>query len=108
MDLRQNQITVGELLQNPRARAVFQRRFGKWMKHPMVQAAHSLTLAQLSEMAAVYLPKKTMGGDLLCPWRQSRQNATGDAADGLRLRFAPPRSIGPLSPDPKYGGYPLK
>ena len=28
------------------------------------------------------------------------QNAPGDAADGLRLRFAPPRSIGPLSPDP--------
>ena len=26
----------------------------------MVQAAHSLTLAQLSEMAAVYLPKKTI------------------------------------------------
>ena len=32
------------------------------------------------------------------------QNATGDAADGLRLRFAPPRSIGPLSPDPFYEG----
>ena len=31
------------------------------------------------------------------------QNATGDAADGLRLRFAPPRSIGPLSPDPITG-----
>ena len=60
MDLRQNQITVGELLQDPRARAVFQRRFGKWMKHPMVQAAHSLTLGQLAEMAAVYLPKKTI------------------------------------------------
>ena len=28
------------------------------------------------------------------------QNAPGDAADGLRLRFAPPRSIGPLSPAP--------
>ena len=26
----------------------------------MVQAAHSLTLAQLAEMAAVYLPKKTI------------------------------------------------
>ena len=50
MDLRQNQITVGELLQDPRARAVFQRRFGKWMKHPMVQAARSLTLGQLAEM----------------------------------------------------------
>ena len=31
------------------------------------------------------------------------QNATGDAADGLRLRYAPPRSIGPLSPDPITG-----
>ncbi len=53
------------------------------------------------------------------------QNAAGDAADGLRLRFAPPRSIGlppyPLCryatspPDrgsrprtPVYGGYPLE
>ena len=47
------------------------------------------------------------GGDLLFPWRKRRQNATGDAADGLRLRFAPPRSIGLLSPDPYYGSYPL-
>ena len=46
-------------------------------------------------------------GGLLCPRRQSNQNAAGDAADGLRLRSAPPRSIGPLSPDPIYGGYPL-
>ena len=60
IELNQNQITVGELLQDPRAKAVFQRRFGKWMKHPMVQAARSLTLSQLSEMAAVYLPKKTI------------------------------------------------
>ena len=60
MDLRQNQITVGELLQNPRARAVFQRRFGKFMNHPMVKAARSLTLKQLAEMASVYLPKKTI------------------------------------------------
>ena len=60
MDLRQNQITVGELLQDPGARGVFQRRFGRWMKHPMVGAAHSLTLAQLAEMAAVYLPRKTI------------------------------------------------
>ena len=47
------------------------------------------------------------GGDLLFPWRKRRQNATGDASDGLRLRFAPPRSIGLLSPDPYYGSYPL-
>ena len=60
MDLRSRQITVGELLDNPRSRAVFQRRFGKFMKHPMVGAARSLSLAQLQEMAAVYLPQKTI------------------------------------------------
>ena len=35
---------------------------------------------------------------------KSHQKTAGDAADGLRLRCAPPRSIGPLSPDPYYGG----
>ena len=60
MDLRNQTITVGELLDNPRSRAVFQRRFGKLMNHPMVVAARSLTLRQLAEMAAIYLPKKTI------------------------------------------------
>ena len=60
MDLRNRKITVGELLDNPRSKAVFQRRFGKFMKHPMVGAARSLTLAQLQEMAAVYIPQKTI------------------------------------------------
>ena len=60
MELRGDQITVAELLADPRSRAVFQRRFGRWMKHPMVQAAQSLTLAQLAEMAAVYLPHRTI------------------------------------------------
>ena len=60
MDLRSQKITVGELLDNPKSRAVFQRRFGKFMKHPMVGAARSLTLSQLAEMAAVYLPRKTI------------------------------------------------
>lgn len=60
MDLRNQSITVGELLGDPRARAVFQRRFGKLMRHPLVGAAHTLTLGQLAEMAAVYLPQKTI------------------------------------------------
>ena len=60
MDLRNDRITVGELLDDPRARAVFQRRFGKWMKHPMVAASRTLTLSQLMEMAGVWLPKKTI------------------------------------------------
>ena len=60
MDLKNNRITVGELLDDPKARAVFQRRFGKWMKHPMVAASRTLTLSQLMEMAGVWLPKKTI------------------------------------------------
>ena len=60
MDLRNQTITVGELLDNPKSRAVFQRRFGQLMQHPMVSAARTLTLRQLAEMAAVYLPQKTI------------------------------------------------
>lgn len=60
MDLKNNTITVGKLLDDPKARAVFQRRFGKWMKHPMVAAGRSLTLGQLIELAGVYLPKKVI------------------------------------------------
>ncbi len=57
MDLRNNQILVGELLDDPAAHAVFQKRFGKFMHHPMVPAARSLTLQQLIGFAQVYLPK---------------------------------------------------
>ena len=54
MDLRNQTITVGELLDNPKSRAVFQRRFGKLLNHPMAGAARTLTLKQLAEMAAGY------------------------------------------------------
>lgn len=60
MDLRNETITVQELLSNPRSKAVFQRRFGRLMNHPLVGAAQSLTLRQLREMAAVYLPQKVI------------------------------------------------
>lgn len=49
LDLRNNTITVGELLDNRASRSVFQRRFGKFMNHPLVGASRSLTLAQLAE-----------------------------------------------------------
>jgi len=60
LDLRNQTITVGELLDDPKARAVFQRRFGTLMRHPMVGAARTLTLRQLAEMAAVYLSPKVI------------------------------------------------
>ena len=42
------------------------------------------------------------GGEFLSQRWERNQRIAGDAADGLRLRFAPPRSIGPLSPDPLW------
>jgi len=60
MDLRNQTITVGELLDNPTSRGVFQRRFGHLMRHPMVTAGRSLTLRQLAELAGTFLPQKTI------------------------------------------------
>ena len=36
MDLRDMKITVGELLDDPRSRAVFRHRFGHLMGNPLV------------------------------------------------------------------------
>ena len=58
MELKNYQITVSELLNNPKSRAVLQKRFGKWMKSPLVQAAGTLTLAQVIELTRAYVPKK--------------------------------------------------
>ena len=44
MDLKNNKITVGELLDSPAARAVFQRRFPMVMKHPLLGAARVRTM----------------------------------------------------------------
>lgn len=60
MDLKNNRITVGELLDDERSRAVFQRRFGRWMKSPLLSAGRSLTLEQLMDLAKVYLPRKVI------------------------------------------------
>ena len=58
MELKNYQITVAELLNNPKSRAVLQKRFGKWMKSPLVQAAGTLTLSQVIELTRAYVPKK--------------------------------------------------
>ena len=60
MELRNNRITVGELLDDPRSRAVFQRRFGYLMRNPLVEAGRSLTLDQLIALAGTKLPRKVI------------------------------------------------
>ena len=41
MDLKNNKVTVGELMEHPGARAVLQRRFPMLMKHPVMGAARA-------------------------------------------------------------------
>ena len=60
MDLKQNRITVGELLDYPPAKAVFQRRFPMALRHPMLGAARTVTLEQIVAMAGAYIPQKAI------------------------------------------------
>ena len=58
MDLKHNKITVGELMDNPKSRAVLQRRFPMVLKHPLVGAARTVTLEQIVSFAQAYVPQK--------------------------------------------------
>ena len=60
LNLKNNKITVGELLDDPRSRAVFQRRFGHMLRNPLVEAGRSLTLEQLIVLAGAKLPRKVI------------------------------------------------
>ncbi len=60
MDLKNNRITVGELLDYAPAKAVFQKRFPMVLKHPMVGAARTVTLEQLIAFAGAYIPQRTI------------------------------------------------
>lgn len=60
MDLKNQKITAGELLDDPRSRAVFQRRFGHLMNSPLVRAGRSLTLEQLIALASTKLPRQVI------------------------------------------------
>lgn len=56
MDLKNNQITVGELLDDPRSKAVLVKRFPLVMKKPLTGAARTVTLEQLVAFVGPYLP----------------------------------------------------
>lgn len=60
MDLRNNQITMGELLADPRTRAVLERRFPQVMGRPIVAHAGQMTLARAIRLAAPYVPGKAI------------------------------------------------
>ncbi len=56
MDLKNNKITVGELLDHPGARSILTRRFPVIMKKPVGGAARTVTLEQLLAFVSPYLP----------------------------------------------------
>lgn len=64
MDLKNNKITVGELLDHPGARSVLTRRFPMVMKKPLTGAARTVTLEQLLAFVSPYLPSVVLNDTL--------------------------------------------
>ena len=62
MDLRNDQTTLGELWDDPRSRAVFQRKVPMLAKHPVKGAARTVTLEQLADFLDSWVPSKLIQG----------------------------------------------
>ena len=62
MDLRNDQITLGELWDNPKSRAVFQKRIPMLAKHPVQGAARTVTLEQLRDFMSGWVPGMMVKG----------------------------------------------
>ena len=62
MDLRKGQITLGELWDNAAARAVFEKRVPVLAKHPVRGAARTVTLEQLTDFMASWVPGPVISG----------------------------------------------
>ena len=57
MNLRKEEITLGELWDDPAVRAVLRKRFPTVMKHPVQGRARSVTLGQLMDFMATWVPQ---------------------------------------------------
>lgn len=64
MDLKGKQITLGQLWDDPRSRAVFQKRVPMLSKHPVRGAARTVTLEQLADFLSVWVPEPVLRGVL--------------------------------------------
>ena len=80
MDLRNNQITVRELLADPKARQVLARQFPQVINRPIVAKSGSMTLDKAMKLGAAYVPKESFRR----PWRSSGGcNRNGPGKPGL-------------------------
>ncbi len=57
MDLKNNQITVGEILANPQAKDLLKREFPEVANPFLLSLAHSMTLASILELAKGRYPQ---------------------------------------------------
>lgn len=64
MDLRQHQITIGELLAHPGTRDVLRRRFPFVFKKEFSPAAKTVTLQQLLALVGGFLPQRVVADTL--------------------------------------------
>ena len=62
MDLRNSQITLGELWDDPKSRSVFQKRIPMLAKHPVKGAARTVTLEQLCDFMSSWVPGMMVNG----------------------------------------------
>ena len=60
MDLKGNQITVGELLSHPGARRVLAQRFPHVIDRPIVAHSGAMTLERAMKLGAAYVPQKVI------------------------------------------------
>lgn len=62
MDLKGNQITLGELWDDPRSRGVFQKKVPMLARHPVTGAARTVTLEQLMDFMGSWIPASVISG----------------------------------------------
>ena len=55
MDLKNNKITIKELLKNEDAVKIFRREFGELMKHPMLKTMSSMSLERLIKLGQKHI-----------------------------------------------------
>ena len=64
MDLRRQQITIGEILDHPGARALLVKRFPLVFKKQFSQTAKTVTLEQLLALVGGFLPQRLVADTL--------------------------------------------
>ncbi len=58
LDLKNNRITIGELLDSPQSKAIIYKKIPIISKHPIQGAARSITLEQVISASEAFLPPK--------------------------------------------------